>query len=230
MTMTYKSSGGEKYPVNAGEIWAVGDHLFSCGDLVDGSVLGRLLELCPAPPQTLNFDPPYNDGMVTQYRNKAGVEASPLDLGWILDEAVKPARAAGGVAFIEGGVKEADWQAGRLRLAGAVDLRRYSITYYKTRPAVMFAASWGVPLDGLPDFEGVDDEWTPTLALTWAANLGLVNDERPVLDPCAGRGLTARTAAQLGLPSVNHELSRWRMSAAMWSVSRILKVNPTRLS
>ena len=93
----------------------------------------------------------------------------------------------------------------------------WPITYYRTKPCVVIAADFRAnPVFDYPNLTGLDDDFTPGKVMEkYRPNL--------ILDTCAGRGLTARTAESLGIGSLTHELSPYRMAEAIKS---LVKVNP----
>ena len=210
-------SGKHKsFPVEAGDIWQVGEHLFICGD-IEGST--RIDEVIMADPPTLVYaDPPWGAGLARSYRTKAGVDngaGRSVDFHNLIQSLLIPAKAYKTIAYVENGVREERVLKEILLGMGAKITGQWAITYYKTKPAVLYAADFrDNPINDHPDFTGLDDEHTPAVALR--------NREKGVvLDPCAGRGLTARTAQMLGWKSINHELSPFRMAEALDSMKRM---------
>ena len=82
-------------PVQHGDIWRVGDHLFGCGDIEEGSVLAQLLRL--ARPLTLVYaDPPWTSANATSYRTMSGAERSrKADWRAVFRRALAPAGTGG---------------------------------------------------------------------------------------------------------------------------------------
>ena len=58
--ITY-GDAGDRIPVNIGDVWAVGDHRFMCGDAeIEG--LGDFQRLLPHAPDLIYVDPPWGPG------------------------------------------------------------------------------------------------------------------------------------------------------------------------
>ena len=214
MSPIWKYSGGhDKYPVAAGQIWRVGNHLFLCGDLESDSLLDNALRT--QTPSLIYVDPPWNNGNGRSFRTKAGVDGEQgraVDIATLIRLAIKPAADNHLLAFVEGGRKESAMVSKIIEDMGGVVGHIWNITYYGEKPCVVFAADFrSSPINDYPNLEGMDDELTPYAVL---------NHYKPelVLDTCAGRGLTARSAERLGLKSITHELSPYRMAEAIQSV------------
>lgn len=211
-------------PVAPGETWKVGNHLFVCGDIEGRSTLNTVLE--QTPPTLIYADPPWGAGLARSYRTKAGVDngsGRPVDYNALIHSLISPARQAQTVAYVENGVRQEKALLNTLRSMGAEITGRWDITYYGTKPAILVAADFREsPAADHPDFNGLDDGDTPRVALC----------HRPigtVLDPCAGRGLTARSAETAGWKSVNHELSPYRLAEAIASIASMTGLTPERV-
>jgi len=70
--MRYEKDGGLNYPVLPGDIWVAGAAILICGDLtrVDAAELCRRFSR----PALVYCDPPWNAGIVTTFRRKAGLD------------------------------------------------------------------------------------------------------------------------------------------------------------
>lgn len=219
---------GNAFPVKPGETWAVGDHRFVCSNLMESDLYLR--QLSAWPPDMLYCDPPWNQGNVNSFHTKAGIphaEHSYLDLYRKIISI-----GSGIPTFIEGGLREEE-QVGDLMKSSPLALfyARWEITYYRTQPCVLHYVGPRLPL---PDLHGIDDDYTPEQAMKAVGTVigaRWSSDRLPVVaDPCAGRGLTARTADKLGWISVTNELSQWRMSAAMYALARQSGKTPQRIA
>jgi hypothetical protein len=201
---------GAAYPVQPGEQWRIGDHLFICGSLFDVQP--------PKVPYLVYADPPWNQGNLTSFHTKAGLPRpahSWLDVYRRIIEL-----AQGAPCFIEGGQKQAQDVADIC--LGEPAYRSWPITYYGKHPAVLHYCGSPYLPPGL-DLAGLDDDDTPKMVLAsyppWEAD---------VLDPCAGRGVTSRAAQAAGWPSVNIELHPRRISAALARLAAITGTEPAR--
>jgi hypothetical protein len=200
---TYASDGGELYDVAAGDVWRCGDHRFRCGSMMDPDV-----EAFAADATLVYADPPWNAGNLSSFYTKAG-KSKPM-FGWI-DVYQRIFELAGErPCFVEGGVQQI------AQVEAVVDARyyqRWPIRYYRRHDAVLHYVGPTPPPSGF-DPSGLDDERTPLAVLVCHAG-GIV------FDPCAGRGLTSRSAAQLGWwHSLNNELHPNRLSAALTALHR----------
>lgn len=211
------------YPVEPGDVWQQGDHIFICGDLEGESPLDEILD---ANPLTLLYvDPPWGNSMATSYRTKAradGDKGRPARLEHLLPEVIRPAARFGLDAYIETGIKEQDTVETAIRSLGGTVTGVHNITYYYKHPGLLVGATFNQDEEHVGiSFDGLDDDDTPTHAMTHYGT-------GCVLDTCAGRGLTARSAQVRGWRSINHELSPYRMAEAMKSVQQLSGLEPEK--
>jgi len=216
----------ELYPVEVHDIWKVGNHYFLCSDAEDTATNNQLLkELLKEQPPTLMYaDPPWGESNAATFRTKAGVDRGIKNYDLLIESFLTPAIENNLLCYMENGRK---WEQRAVNIVGKIGGQvtgSWEITYYRNKPCVLIAADFReTPESDHPEFSGLDDEDTPTLAL----------QSRPVgtvYDPCSGRGLTARSAEKQGWHSVNRELSVWRMAEAMHSVSQLNGLEPERIS
>jgi hypothetical protein len=201
---------GAAYPVQPGEQWQVGDHLFICGSLFEVGL--------PQKPYLVYADPPWNQGNLSSFHTKAGLPRPAhtwLDVYRRIIEL-----AAGAPCFIEGGRAQAE-QVADICL-GEPCYAAWPITYYRKHPAVLHYC--GPNLDPMMDLAGLDDDDTPKMVFA-----SYPAGEADVLDPCSGRGVTSRAAQAAGWPSVNIELHPRRISAALARLTAITGDQPRRL-
>lgn len=222
---SWRYSGAiDRFPVAVGDVWRADvdglPHIFACGDLEGITPLHALLGKYG--PQLMYVDPPFNAGVARTYRTKAGVESRRVDIVDLWTAVLSPASQYRLLAYVETG--QAQREALHLlagEMGGAVT-GDWDITYYRTKPAALVAVDFRpVPSTDHPDFTGMDDEHTPLAALEW-------HGQGRVVDPCAGRGLTARAAAQAGWASISHELSPYRLAEALESFKQMTGVTPTK--
>lgn len=214
---TYPKDGGEKYPVQPGQVWRVGEHTFVCSDLIETRLFDETLAAVGAP-DLVYVDPPWNPSNLSSFRTKAAKDRADYTI-WQLYARVFGIHPEV-PHFVEGGIKEA--LNVKAQMPEGHHVTGWRITYYRKHPCVLHYVGTTPPPANLPDLNGVDDDYTPDKVMK-AYGSGLV------VDPCAGRGLTARTAARNGWRSVTNEMSPWRMSAAMTSVSQITGDKPERI-
>lgn len=211
------------YPVNPGDAWTVGPHRFICGDLEEHSYLQQALN--GISPTLMYVDPPWNNGNARSFRTKAGVDGlqggRPVDMMKLLTLVLAPASDLNLLAFVETGRREAAKASQLIENLGGHIGNEWPITYYRRNPCVLLAADFRHnPVNDYPDFTGMDDDDTPLHALRHYPT-------GTVIDPCAGRGLTARSAHNAGWKSLNHELSPFRTAEALKSVAATTGLAPT---
>jgi hypothetical protein len=206
---------GREHPVEPGDLWRLGRHLFLCSDLMASGAFDALVA-SEGPHTLLYTDPPWGQGLLNGFRTKAGLGRA--DHEWI-DLYLAAAALAGGVpTWMESGRRESDriWN----EVLTGEHVARYEITYYRRSPAVLhYSGSVPSPCDPT----GLDDEETPGLVMR-SYPTGLV------VDPMAGRGTTAQRAEELGWRSLNNELNPHRLSAALARVARMSGDRPELLS
>lgn len=215
--MSY-GKGGDAYPIESGDVWLVGQHVLICGDLeqgVDRALVEYATALGLPAPKLLYTDPPWTTAWITNFRNRAGAGVSP-QLTWetLMQRLLALVPWIQGPAFFEmglDGIKELQ------RLAAAADhpeVGCWRITYDRRRTCVLLGVqAWGTPNRAgfyMPDFTGVDDLETPSLAIQRLTQPGDV-----VVDPCLGLGTTSRAAALLDRRCLASELHPRRLSCAI---------------
>lgn len=208
------------FPVKAGEVWGCADAIFVCGDLEGESRLGEVLQEYPC--DMMYVDPPWGAGVASTYRTKAGVQRRQVNANNLYERIVEPARSRRQLAYVETGIRQRKWLVSLLKDLGA-RVTVWDTTYYGNKPSVLAAADWRPEPTALPDFTGLDDEHTPVVAIK-------AHQPSRVLDPCGGRGLTARAAWEVGASSLLHELSPYRMAEALKSMRALTGEEPYRLS
>lgn len=218
-------SGAHKdYPVKAGETWTCGNHTLVCGDLEGETPLWQKLKTMT--PDLVYVDPPWNSGNARSFRTKAGVDGESgrtVDLSNLLKVVLTPSATSKILTFIETGKKEQNIVKGIIAEMGGTVGATWNITYYRKNPCILIAADFRpTPFDDYPEFEGLDDEDTPDVA---------IEHYKPslVLDPCGGRGGTATAAEIVGVASLTNELSPYRMAEALKKLHVATGIAPTRV-
>lgn len=204
---THERAGGTDFPVQPGEVWHVGRHVFVCSDLMESSVFRELVEREPV--DLVYCDPPWNQSLLTGFRTKAGRPRQKYAVESLYQAIVN--LAPGAPTYIEGGVDDESWM---WQILPGPQRQRFVTTYANAarRSLVLYSGSEPCPVD----LAGMDDNDTP-------AHVMRHYEPGTVVDACGGLGLTARSAELTGWRAVTNELSPWRMSAAMASVQRIVK-------
>lgn len=199
-------NAGDRYAVHRGDVWRVGRHVLSCGDIEAGAHAGLIGLL---PPAMIYMDLPYDQANLTLYRKKAG-EDTGQDLAAFLRLVVAPLARVTGDIYIETGNKAVDALAGELELAGAKVLNRWGIYYYGTKPCSLVRASFGAGEPMVASPEGMDDEDTPGWAIERSSKPGDV-----VADFCVGQGGTAVSAAHLGRRALGMDINGRRLAVTI---------------
>lgn len=225
--MMLYGDAGDKWPVKAGEVWGVGDHLFTCIDLTMPSDFRRLESMVRGvkKPRISYVDPPWNPGNATAFRTKAGL-ARKSDFPELLDNVLRAVKLAMELAFIEFGRSHLASLKAACDRAGVDVLRVWDTTYYSKRPSHLVAVSLKSSMSHqLGDYTSMDDLYTP----------GKVIEEHTlpgdyVLDPCVGRGLTAVRAHELGRVCVGGELHPRRLAVTLDKLCELGAGVPRRVS
>ncbi len=212
-------NAGDLYPVRAGQTWEVGQHRFTCGDLEDGGAA----VIAQTQADVAYCDPPWNPGNCSAFRTKAGVPRK-VNFALFMDALAKAVKTTGGNVFLEMGVKHAAEVVKAMENQGGQLLSLWNITYYRKKPCRLGMFNWsGVPDTFTRNLTGMDDENTPDAVLS-SYPPGLV-----VLDPCCGRGLTARAAHRAGHRFVGMELHPRRMADGLLRLSQLTGEEPRRV-
>jgi hypothetical protein len=188
---------GRRYPVQAGQTWQAGEHLFVCG-----SMFGL-----PTPrPSLVYADPPWDQGLYKTFHTHAGLAQPSRPWTDLYQRIVF--LSAGAPCFIEGSTAQEQEAAAVLDgIGGAECYAVWTIRSQFRRWCVLHYTGPPLPAE-LPDLTGMRDDQTVAAVLgTYAPGL--------VLDPCCGLGITSRAAQAAGWRSVNYELHPRRMSRAM---------------
>lgn len=220
MTLDYARHGGTAWPVQPGDLWAVGEHRLLCGDLEVGAA-DRLRALTGQPVALLYTDPPWGRGIHRQFRNKAGVPGEPDHDA--LMAAIIGLAAQAESALIEMSNRDLDaflhyTTAARLPLTA-----KWKITWDRgKKPCVLLAFQHRF---GMPDFTGLDDAQTPEVAVEHLTSPGEL-----VIDPCTGLGYTAAACAKLNRPFLGSELHPNRVSATLERLRKMGAGTPERIA
>ncbi len=214
---------GDRWPVQVGDVWRVGDHILGCGDLEEGAAV-ELLSKCGVPDITYT-DPPWNAGNAASFRTKAGLPRK-VDFHHLLGRVIEAVKWTRGDAFIEMGRQNTPLLRDAVEAAGGRVLKEWCVTYTcgRRRPSKLLRVTWaggeGAPVG---DATGMDDSKTPAWALSqYQAPL-------TVFDPCLGRGLTAVSAHRLGHRVVGMELHPRRLACAIDALVKLGTGQPERV-
>jgi len=204
-----------------GGVYAAGPHRFVCGDIEDGA-LERLYSLLPERPAMVYSDPPWNAGNARYWRTQAGLgRAVDWETLWCLIADFTQRTGAPDVWFEMSLSQTETWlQIVTPYLPPLVGLWQ---VYYGSPPTVgpyihccgrpnniaRFARHTCVPL---PDMTGLKGEAVTNLAFRSSLTDGACGI---VVDPCIGKGMTARMACSHGLTCYGAELNPKRLSVTL---------------
>jgi hypothetical protein len=198
---------GRRYPVQTGQTWRVGRHLFVCGSMF----------ALPTPrPSLVYADPPWDQGLYKTFHTHAGLAEPSRPWTDLYRRIVF--LASGAPCFIEGSTAQEPEVASILDgIDGAECYAAWPVRSQFRRWCVLHYSGPPLPA-GLPDLAGLrDDETVAAILAAWPLTTGvpLAQAGGLVLDPCCGLGITSRAAERHGWRSVNYELHPQRMSRAM---------------
>jgi hypothetical protein len=202
-------------PVRPGDIWRIGPHYFGCGDIEDGRVLARLLEL--ADPLTLVYaDPPWTSSNATWYRTiseRDGKKGHQAKWDTVTVRAIRPAIDRRLLCYIEMGYNNRDeCMAMVRRLGGRTD--KWWNVHYDWTEACVFSADFRPEPGPIVEFDKPHG-WKEPTANTPPGQAFAFHEPGVVLDPCSGEGWTARASTRLGWKFVGHELTPRRLWMGM---------------
>lgn len=198
---------GDRFPVELGDIWEVGPHVFACGDLELGHA-AKLLTYAGVP-DVVYTDPPWNKGNARAFRTKAGDSRAVDFLGSLLPAILSVVKGVEHAA-IEMGNFHADDLRWLITSKGGVVLADWKITYYRKNPSRLLHCTFTGEPPLVDSCDGMDDDDTPQWFLERVASKGCV-----VFDPCMGRGLTSRVADDLGMKALGMELHPRRLAVSI---------------
>jgi hypothetical protein len=219
----YDAQHGDRarqFPVQVGDVWQIGDHIFCCSDLMDSFTFETLLEHYP--PAVVYTDPPWGQGLANTFRTKAGLAHATYSWKDIYHRVAQLGHRYDAPVWVEGSEISREFGAPVPSLIsrpdGPTQRRYWTISYMGGKAAGLFYAGAVPPpelTDLLPGFKGVRQ------VLSYYSGR--------VMDACSGLGGIALEAAKLGLPSINNELNPWRMSVALSQMSELLRKDPVKL-
>ena len=207
---------GDKYPLQKGEVWRVGNHWLTVLDHADaGEPSRRYLGFLAArgvKPDAVFVDPPWDRGNARAFRTKAFGESEAVDFDGLITSVLAAVSASGVRVFtVEMGVRNADAVCAAIASAFpgfAVDT--VGGLYYKKKPCVYIVAGDESRMVNAcaTQIMSLNDTEAP---MAFALACGC-----PVLyHPCMGRGLMATTAQKIGISSVGSELNPRRLAVTV---------------
>lgn len=225
MSLWKYGSAHKTYPVSPGDVWVVGPATFVCGDLEgDDFIFRRQIERLS--PSLMFTDPPWDDRIATQFRSKSGLDENPrdVDVSRVICKVLSYAKELNVLALMEGGHKRRQLNHDCVAYVGGVVADEWTITYTDRKmPCALFAVDFRKePKRDWPDFSGLSEVQVEDLVMS---------SYKPscVIDPCGGLGGTAEAAANAGCRSLSHELSPFKMAAAIKRLAKFTGETPFRL-
>lgn len=230
--ITYRyGDAWERYPVQPGDYWRVGNADFLCGDITDVDVEAQLKALIGTERFIVYSDPPWTPANETAFRHKAGLAKGEFEdfvTAWCCcvlesDEIFLEATAALPVPdnfFFQ-----------TLAVVGYQPSHLWRITYKQHRPCLLARCA---PLIKMPhavrhsetdwkEINGMDSSRVPARLLS-------CYEPTLVFDPCVGMGLTARAAVSNGHRFIGCELHPRRMAVAIARQSKLTDSPPEHVS
>ncbi len=201
----------EDYPIEAGQVWEIGQHRVRAGDLMDDEAFAWTLE---QEPDFMYVDPPWNQSNISSFFTKAGRRGLAPDFWQFMGRVVEVASRVKYSSWIEMGNQNIDRLKALVENRGGVVLEDWKVTYYKKHPSRLIEVMWNEPtIEGL-DLNGVDDSETPFKVCS------LLPAASKVLDVCAGKGLTAEAALRHGHTFIGLELNPRRLAHTIKKAER----------
>ena len=182
----------------------LGPHQLLCGDVAQGDV-ARLMGVERA--AVVYSDPPWGEGNLRYWRTMAHDPALPRweDFRGQWCAAVACAITPDAAVFVEMGERWADDFATNLAAVGIAVTHRWIVQYgHPTRPNVLLYAGPALPT-------GFDPSALSGPALPRACVAAVARPGAIVLDPCCGKGYTARAAVAAGMHFRGVELNALRL-------------------
>jgi hypothetical protein len=221
---------GDAYPVEDGQVWVCGPHLFVCSDLMESVLFRELLDAgmeWGGPPPTLVYtDPPWGEALAKGFRTKAGRAPTAL-YTWtdIYRECADLAEMFGAPLWCESSA--ADTRIG-LQVPGVIS-RREGPTHRAYREITYFGGNRGglyyAGSEPAPSVEFVrTDGFQPLRQILQWYPLGIV------LDPCSGLGGVPLEAQHASWGSISNELDPHRVSKALSRMSKASGHEPRRMA
>ena len=223
MSFDVPASKRDRYPeppVEPGEAWRAGNHVYLCSDLMAVPELEWLLQWAGrgGPDPTIVYtDPPWGQALANGFRTKAGLGRALYDWTDVYARISKLAQLLDVPAWFEG--PEASTRDG-MRIPAAITTqglgpphRCYQgITYFGGKPSGLYYCShrYQPPPLALRSREGFD-----VVRQVLAKYPRVPSASACVLDPCSGLGGIPLVAQELGMSSVSNELNPERMGRAL---------------
>lgn len=199
-------------PIQVGDVWQVGPHMFGCGDLEKGAG-EELLDLADFKGVTY-VDPPWGSSVVYAFRKQAAA-GKGVPFSEFLTRLFRVALYRSPVAFSELGLPARKTAEAVIQHAG-LTADFFNVNYYFGRPSLLLRV-----------FKNTG-QTLPTIAIPTPAESGeqdqfdiidcVVRSTGPapmVFDPCIGKGMIARYCHKTGRRAVGLELNPKRLAITL---------------
>jgi len=216
---------GTTYQVEAGQVWAVGErHVFVCSDLMNSTLYDEQIAVGLTQPAIIYCDPPWGQGLVNQFRAKAGLPKANYRWEALYRRIADLGHARGLPVWLEGSVLESNDGKrifGTMRPLEGQRNHYWQIEYGSHSPCGLYYSSTVPHPESLtPVLTGVHDQKTPGIVMAAYGSTGVV------LEPCCGLGGTPVNAERAGWGSLCNEINPYRMSTAMSRVAQLSGSSP----
>jgi len=212
----------EEHPILEREIWEIGNNRLCVADIIkDKEAIIKNFFIRNEHIDLSYIDPPWNSSNLNAFYTKAGKKETRDEIKNLLIAMIEiliwrhiP------INYIEMGKQKLELLTKIIEERGGIVTNIWEVTYYRINPSrlVRFVLDRGKSKCNI-DFTGKDDDETPIMAIA-----GEKCDS--VLDLCTGRGLTGRTAHQLGKRFFGVELNKRRLAVLIdYYIKAGLKIN-----
>lgn len=225
-SMTKAAESHQLYPVEPGDVWRVGNGVYVCGDIEEG-YLDILDGYLPEPIDLIYSDPPWNAGNARWWRTHAGVE-----LGRTVDWEAFYDRILDFISghapqhvFLEMSVANTPWLTDRSAKYGLAHSGSEAWTCYYGAPVNVGNGEARVRrpnslLHFGPFLPGLNPEGMRGSEMTRHVFGHAHVFGGTAIDPCIGKGMTARIAHEFGMTSCGLELSPERLAVTLHWLDR----------
>jgi hypothetical protein len=219
---------GTTYPVELGQTWKVGPHLFVASDFMNSDELDKAIDRVDAPPTLVYSDPPWGQGLVNSFRTKAGLPHAAYRWEELYRRIADLGQSRGLPVFLEGSVilsRDGSKILSTMKHRSKQVNHYWPIEYANHAAAGLYYASdrpYPPELDAV--LPGAHDRHTPAMVMAAYGPTGVV------IEPCCGLGGTPYNAHLSGWGSINSELNVYRMSSALARLAKATGQEPERLS
>jgi hypothetical protein len=193
----------EHFPINDGEVWQAGKNLVAVRDL---TLLDNLDCFGQDAFDMSYIDPPWNTGNINSFYTKAGL-SDRNEFGEFLKKLLALVKKhSPKINYLEMGCENLTNVKNMITAMEGIVTNHWKIKYYRKNPCYLIRYTFIEPTTIDFDFTGIDDDYTPRLAMQFEKNVNTV------LDLCTGRGLTGRTALAMGKTFYGTELNKRRLA------------------